>query len=76
MPPHCTHFGFARGGSMLKWMDELAGFVSMKHAQGPAVTVGIEAINFHRMVKQGVFDITRNRIYGSYACDSRMHVIY
>ncbi|CAH1775378.1 unnamed protein product, partial [Owenia fusiformis] len=49
----CTLQGFARGGVIMKLMDECAGLVAKRHCRTPAVTASLDAINFHKKMRLG-----------------------
>ena len=42
-------------GVTMKLMDEVAGIVAARHCKTNIVTASVDAINFHRKIKKGIF---------------------
>ncbi|XP_070532666.1 putative cytosolic acyl coenzyme A thioester hydrolase-like [Ptychodera flava] len=62
----CTLQGYVRGGTTMKLMDEVAGLVAIKHCMSPAVTASVDAINFHKKIKQaGLINLFARLTYTS-----------
>ncbi|MDF1823721.1 MAG: acyl-CoA thioesterase [Verrucomicrobiales bacterium] len=54
LPEHLNQFGYLFGGYLLMWVDEVAWMAASLEFTGcQFVTVGMEAIAFHKSVKQG-----------------------
>ena len=39
----------------MKLMDEVAGIVAARHCKTNIVTASVDAINFHRKIKKGIY---------------------
>ena len=53
-PEHLNHYGFLFGGSLLKWVDEVAWTaVSLDYPDCLFVTVGMNEVAFRKSVSQG-----------------------
>lgn len=53
-PEHLNHHGYLFGGVLLKWVDEYAWLVASRDFTGCSlVTVGMDAIAFHKRVVNG-----------------------
>lgn len=53
-PEHLNHHGYLFGGVLLKWVDEFAWLVAARDfIDSSLVTVGMDAIAFHKRVKSG-----------------------
>lgn len=45
-PAHINHYGRLFGGNLLKWIDELAGIVAIRHSGGIVTTAAIDNLQF------------------------------
>ena len=45
-PTHINHYGRLFGGNLLKWIDELAGIVAMRHCGTTVTTAAIDNLQF------------------------------
>ncbi len=45
-PAHINHYGRLFGGHLLKWIDELAGIVAIRHCGGTVTTAAIDNLQF------------------------------
>ena len=45
-PPHVNGYGRLFGGQLLQWIDETAGIVARRYAQGIVTTAAIDNLNF------------------------------
>ena len=45
-PAHINHYGRLFGGQLLKWIDELAGIVAIRHCGGTVTTAAIDNLQF------------------------------
>lgn len=45
-PTHINHYGRLFGGQLLKWIDELAGIVAIRHCGGTVTTAAIDNLQF------------------------------
>ena len=45
-PAHINHYGRLFGGQLLKWIDELAGIVAIRHCGGTVTTAAIDDLQF------------------------------
>jgi acyl-CoA hydrolase len=62
MPTDCNIAGNVFGGSIMKYMDEIAGIVAFKHARTLVVTASIDRMNFWRPVFVGNLLILRSSV--------------
>lgn len=53
MPADANAYGDIFGGWLISLMDSGAGLVAARHAKGRAVTVAMDAVEFHKPVKVG-----------------------
>lgn len=53
LPTNANPFGHIHGGDIMKYIDDAAGAVAMKHARTTVVTASIDRLDFHRMVHIG-----------------------
>ena len=53
LPTHANPFGHIHGGDIMKYIDDAAGVVAMKHARTTVVTASIDRLDFHRPVHIG-----------------------
>ncbi|XP_068997153.1 cytosolic acyl coenzyme A thioester hydrolase isoform X1 [Embiotoca jacksoni] len=52
-PSDCSLHNYVHGGVTMKLMDEVAGIVACRHCNTNIVTASVDAINFHRKIKNG-----------------------
>lgn len=45
-PAHINHYGRLFGGQLLKWIDELAGIVAIRHCGSTVTTAAIDNLQF------------------------------
>ena len=45
-PAHINHYGRLFGGELLKWIDELAGIVAMRHSGETVTTAAVDNLQF------------------------------
>ena len=45
-PAHINHYGRLFGGNLLKWIDELAGIVAIRHCGSTVTTAAIDNLQF------------------------------
>ena len=62
VPSDCVQTGHMMGGALMKIMDTAAGICSAKHCRSPAVTVCMDAINFHTPLVVGDLVTTTAKI--------------
>lgn len=55
LPQHANPDGNVHGGVIIKYMDDAAAAVAMKHARTTVVTVALDRVVFHRPVNIGNF---------------------
>ena len=66
LPSDCNVTGHLMGGSLMKKMDEAAAICAVAHCRGPAVTVCIDAIDFHSLIFCGeVVFVTARLVFTS-----------
>ena len=53
MPADTNAYGDIFGGWLLSWMDSAAGLTAARYSHGRAVTVAMDAMQFHQPVKVG-----------------------
>ena len=53
LPTNANPFGHIHGGDIMKYIDDAAGVVAMKHARTTVVTASIDRLDFHRPVHIG-----------------------
>jgi len=52
-PAHINHYGRLFGGNLLKWIDELAGIVAIRHCGALVTTAAIDNLQFQAPAYQG-----------------------
>ena len=52
-PAHINHYGRLFGGQLLKWIDELAGIVAIRHCGATVTTAAIDNLQFHAPAYSG-----------------------
>lgn len=45
-PAHINHYGRLFGGELLKWIDELAGIVAIRHSDATVTTAAVDNLQF------------------------------
>lgn len=53
LPTNANPFGHIHGGDIMKYIDDAAGVVAMKHARTTVVTASIDRLDFHKPVHIG-----------------------
>lgn len=54
MPEHTNHYGFLFGGTLLKWIDEIAWMsASIDYPKLRFVTIGMNAVEFRKSAHSG-----------------------
>ena len=52
-PTHVNHYGRLFGGELMKWIDEVAGIVAMRHSGSHITTAAIDNLQFKAPVMTG-----------------------
>jgi len=52
-PAHINHYGRLFGGELLKWIDELAGIVAIRHSGAIVTTAAIDNLQFKAPAHEG-----------------------
>lgn len=52
-PTHINHYGRLFGGDLLKWIDELAGIVAIRHSGATVTTAAIDNLQFQAPAYEG-----------------------
>ena len=52
-PAHINHYGRLFGGQLLKWIDELAGIVAIRHCDSLVTTAAIDNLQFQAPAYSG-----------------------
>ena len=58
-PAHINHYGRLFGGQLLKWIDELAGIVAMRHCGSTVTTAAIDNLQFRAPAYTGDMIVLR-----------------
>ena len=58
-PAHINHYGRLFGGQLLKWIDELAGIVAMRHCGTTVTTAAIDNLQFQAPAYTGDMVVLR-----------------
>ena len=58
-PAHINHYGRLFGGQLLKWIDELAGIVAIRHCGGTVTTAAIDNLQFRAPAYTGDMIVLR-----------------
>ncbi len=58
-PAHINHYGRLFGGQLLKWIDELAGIVAMRHCESTITTAAIDNLQFRAPAYTGDIVVLR-----------------
>lgn len=58
-PAHINHYGRLFGGQLLKWIDELAGIVAIRHCGSTVTTAAIDNLQFRGPAYSGDMVVLR-----------------
>ena len=58
-PAHINHYGRLFGGQLLKWIDELAGIVAIRHCGSTVTTAAIDNLQFQAPAYPGDMIVLR-----------------
>ncbi len=58
-PAHINHYGRLFGGQLLKWIDELAGIVAIRHCGSTVTTAAIDNLQFRSPAYTGDMIVLR-----------------
>ena len=61
-PSHINHYGRLFGGQLLKWIDELAGIVAIRHCGATVTTAAIDNLQFHAPAYPGDMVVLEGRV--------------
>ena len=61
-PAHINHYGRLFGGHLLKWIDELAGIVAIRHCGGTVTTAAIDDLQFQAPAYTGDMVVLQGRL--------------
>ena len=61
-PAHINHYGRLFGGHLLKWIDELAGIVAIRHCGGTVTTAAIDNLQFQAPAYTGDMIVLRGMV--------------
>lgn len=61
-PAHINHYGRLFGGNLLKWIDELAGIVAIRHCGSTVTTAAIDNLQFCAPAYSGDMIVLRGYI--------------
>ena len=61
-PAHINHYGRLFGGQLLKWIDELAGIVAIRHCGSTVTTAAIDNLQFHAPAYTGDMIVLRGMV--------------
>ena len=61
-PAHINHYGRLFGGHLLKWIDELAGIVAIRHCGNLVTTAAIDNLQFRAPAYTGELVVLRGWI--------------
>ena len=71
-PSHINHYGRLFGGELLKWIDELAGIVAIRHSGCTITTAAIDNLQFKAPAHEGDLIVLRGMV--TYVGRSSMEV--
>ena len=71
-PGHSNHYGRLFGGQLLKWIDELAGIVAIRHCGATVTTAAIDNLQFQAPAYPGDMIVLRG--YVTYVGKTSMEV--
>ena len=61
-PPHINHYGRLFGGELLKWIDEVAGIVAVRHSGAIVTTAAIDNLQFQAPAYEGDLIVLQGRV--------------
>lgn len=61
-PTHINHYGRLFGGDLLKWIDELAGIVAIRHSGCTITTAAIDNLQFKAPAHEGDLIVLRGMV--------------
>ena len=61
-PAHINHYGRLFGGQLLKWIDELAGIVAIRHCGETVTTAAIDNLQFTKPAYAGEMIVLCGRV--------------
>ena len=61
-PAHINHYGRLFGGQLLKWIDELAGIVAIRHCGATVTTAAIDNLPFQAPAYTGDMIVLRGMV--------------
>ena len=61
-PAHINHYGRLFGGQLLKWIDELAGIVAIRHCGATVTTAAIDNLQFQAPAYTGDMIVLRGMV--------------
>ncbi len=61
-PAHINHYGRLFGGQLLKWIDELAGIVAIRHCGSTVTTAAIDNLQFQAPAYTGDMIVLQGRV--------------
>lgn len=61
-PAHINHYGRLFGGQLLKWIDELAGIVAIRHCGATVTTAAIDNLQFKAPAYAGDMIVLRGMV--------------
>lgn len=61
-PTHINHYGRLFGGELLKWIDELAGIVAIRHSGATVTTAAIDNLQFKSPAHEGDLVVLRGMV--------------
>lgn len=61
-PAHINHYGRLFGGQLLKWIDELAGIVAIRHCNANITTAAIDNLQFKAPAYTGDMIVLQGRV--------------
>jgi len=61
-PAHINHYGRLFGGNLLKWIDELAGIVAIRHSGSIVTTAAIDNLQFQAPAYSGDMIVLIGRV--------------
>lgn len=71
-PAHINHYGRLFGGQLLKWIDEVAGIVAIRHCGGTVTTAAIDNLQFKAPAYTGDMIVLQGMV--TYAGNTSMEV--
>lgn len=61
-PTHINHYGRLFGGQLLKWIDELAGIVAIRHCGATVTTAAIDNLQFQAPAYTGDMIVLQGQV--------------